>query len=55
MSIDVDYENPWFFEGVPFLSENINDNFGFVYSIIKINSSSNCFLYFANPIFFSLM
>ena len=39
MSIDVDYENPWFFEGVPFLSENINDNFGFVYLITNIQNN----------------
>lgn len=39
MSIDADYENPWFFEGVPFLSENINDNFGFVYLITNIQNN----------------
>ena len=39
MSIDVDYENPWFFEGIPFLSENINDNFGFVYLITNIQNN----------------
>ena len=39
MSIDIDYENPWFFEGVPFLSENINDNFGFVYLITNIQNN----------------
>ena len=39
MNIDVDYENPWFFEGVPFLSENINDNFGFVYLITNIQNN----------------
>jgi hypothetical protein len=33
------YENPWFFEGVPFLSENINDNFGFVYLITNIQNN----------------
>ena len=32
------YENPWYFEGTPFLSENINDNFGFVYLITNIQS-----------------
>ena len=39
MSIDADYENPWFFEGVPFLSENIDDNFGFVYLITNIQNN----------------
>ena len=39
MSIDIDYENPWFFEGVPFLSENIDDNFGFVYLITNIQNN----------------
>ena len=29
----VDYENPWIFEGQPFLSENIGDKFGFVTSL----------------------
>ena len=32
----VDYENPWTFEGAPFLSENIDDNFGFVYRITNL-------------------
>ena len=34
----IDYENPWHFEGAPFLSENIDDNFGFVYLITNIQS-----------------
>ena len=34
----IDYENPWDFEGTPFLSENIDDNFGFVYLITNIQS-----------------
>ena len=29
----IDYENPWLFEGSPFLSEDINDLYGFVYCI----------------------
>ena len=32
----VDYDNPWIFEGRPFLSENINDYFGFVYRITNL-------------------
>jgi hypothetical protein len=39
MSIDIDYENPWIFKGRAFLSEDINDLYGFVYLITnKINS-----------------
>ena len=34
----VDYENPWTFEGASFLSENIDDNFGFVYLITNIKN-----------------
>ncbi|ARW56985.1 hypothetical protein [Synechococcus phage S-B64] len=30
---EIDYENPWIFNGHPFLSEDINDYFGFVYCI----------------------
>ena len=29
----IDYENPWIFNGYPFLSEDIDDYFGFVYCI----------------------
>ena len=32
------YENPWYFEGSPFLSENIDDHFGFVYRITNKQS-----------------
>ena len=38
MSIECDYENPWLFEGTPFLSENIDDNFGFVYLITNLKN-----------------
>ena len=38
MSIECDYENPWIFEGAPFLSENIDDNFGFVYLITNLQN-----------------
>ena len=38
MSTDIDYENPWYYNGEIFRSENISDNFGFVYLIEnKIN------------------
>jgi hypothetical protein len=33
MSTDIDYENPWVYNGVPFLSSDIGDYFGFVYLI----------------------
>jgi hypothetical protein len=33
MSIDIDYENPWFYNGNPFTSEDIGDHYGFVYLI----------------------
>ena len=29
----IDYENPWLFKGSPFLSEDIDDLYGFVYCI----------------------
>ena len=32
------YENPWVFEGRAFLSEDINDLYGFVYRITNIQS-----------------
>jgi len=38
MSIGIDYENPWIFEGQPFLSSNIGDSFGFVYRITNIEN-----------------
>jgi hypothetical protein len=33
MSTDIDYENPWIYNGVPFTSNDIGDNYGFVYLI----------------------
>jgi hypothetical protein len=33
MSTDVDYENPWVYNGTPFSSTDIQDYFGFVYLI----------------------
>ena len=33
MSIDIDYENPWIYNGNPFTSPNIEDYYGFVYLI----------------------
>ena len=34
----IDYENPWIYNGSPFLSEDINDHFGFVYRITNLES-----------------
>ena len=33
-----DYENPWIFNGAPFLSEDIDDLYGFVYRIINLQN-----------------
>jgi hypothetical protein len=33
MSIDIDYDNPWSYNGNPFTSADIGDYFGFVYLI----------------------
>ena len=51
--MDIDYENPWIFNGHPFLSEDINDNFGFVYRITnlctgKITSEGSTFTNYEN-------
>ena len=35
----IDYENPWLFEGSPFLSEDIDDLYGFVYCITNTVNS----------------
>jgi len=39
MSIDIDYENPWFYNGSPFTSDDIGDYFGFVYLITNKSNS----------------
>jgi len=33
MSIDIDYENPWHYNGSHFTSDDIGDHYGFVYLI----------------------
>tara|TARA_B100001778_G_C18523623_1_gene600091 strand:+ start:532 stop:972 length:441 start_codon:yes stop_codon:yes gene_type:complete len=38
MSIDIDYENPWQYNGVAFTGEDIGDYFGFVYLITNIQN-----------------
>jgi len=39
MSTDIDYENPWMYNEVPFTSADIGDNFGFVYLITNLTNS----------------
>ena len=34
----VDYENPWHYKGSPFLSENIDGMYGFVYRITNLQN-----------------
>ena len=36
--MEIDYENPWFYQKQPFLSENIGDSFGFVYRITNLSN-----------------
>ena len=36
---NTDYENPWVYNGVPFTSDDIGDNFGFVYLITNQSNS----------------
>ena len=36
--MEVDYENPWIYEGRPFTSDDIGDYYGFVYRITNTNT-----------------
>ena len=36
--LEVDYENPWIYEGRPFTSDDIGDYYGFVYCITNRNT-----------------
>ena len=36
MSLNVDYENPWLYNGLPFTSDDIRDYYGFVYRITNL-------------------
>ena len=38
MSIGIDYENPWIYNGVPFDGSLIGDNHGFVYNITNLTN-----------------
>ena len=35
---ELDYENPWIYKDNPFTSDNIGDNYGFVYRITNTNN-----------------
>ena len=50
MSTDIDYENPWMYNEVPFTSADIGDYFGFVY---LITNKSNNRKYIGRKYFFS--
>ena len=39
--LEVDYENPWIYEGRPFTSDDIGDYYGFVYRITNTTSSKS--------------
>ena len=39
--LEVDYENPWIYEGRPFTSNDIGDYYGFVYCITNTTSSKS--------------
>ena len=37
-NIDIDYENPWVYDGNPFTSKDIGEYFGFVYLITNLTN-----------------
>jgi len=37
-NIDIDYENPWIYDGKPFTSDDIGEYFGFVYLITNLTN-----------------
>ena len=41
MTKEVDYENPWIYEGAPFTSDDIGDYYGFVYRITNTISGKS--------------
>ena len=41
MNKEVDYENPWIYEGRPFTSDDIGDNYGFVYRITNTTNGKS--------------
>ena len=36
--MNVDYENPWLYNGLPFTSDDIGDYYGFVYRITNLST-----------------
>ena len=40
-TLEVDYENPWMYEGNPFTSDDIGDYYGFVYRITNTTSGKS--------------
>ena len=41
MTKEVDYENPWIYEGSPFTSDDIGDYYGFVYCITNTTNGKS--------------
>ena len=39
--LEVDYENPWMYEGNPFTSDDIGDYYGFVYRITNTTNGKS--------------
>ena len=39
--MEVDYENPWIYEGAPFTSDDIGDYYGFVYRITNTTNEKS--------------
>ena len=39
--MEVDYENPWIYEGTPFTSDDIGDYYGFVYRITNTTNGKS--------------
>ena len=40
-TLEVDYENPWMYEGNPFTSDDIGDYYGFVYRITNTTTQKS--------------
>ena len=41
MTKEIDYENPWIYEGRPFTSDHIGEYYGFVYRITNITTQKS--------------
>ena len=42
MTKEIDYENPWIYEGSPITSDDIGDYYGFVYRITNTTTQKSC-------------